>query len=121
MGKSTLIVDNNKIFIRFLEDVLPKHYAAFDFIFAESADSARQKIENLSDLYCLVTDYRLGPGQPDGIQFAEEVRNRFPNVKIILISSSMDDSLRAKARQHEIYHCASKFHGLYEWIKFIEL
>ncbi len=121
MKKGVLIVDDNKIFMRFLENVLPKQYGAFDYIFAESADSARQKINNLSDLYCLVTDYCLGPGQLDGIQFAEEIRNKFPNIKIILISSNMDDSLRTKARQHGIHHCASKFDELYQWIKFMEL
>ena len=115
-----MLVENNPLFRRFLESALPQYYAAFDFLFADSAQSARKKIENLTDLYCLVTNYDLGAGQSNGIQLAEEIRGKFPNVKVILIAPEMDEYLIREANRHGIYNCASKYEGLYRWIKFIE-
>lgn len=121
MKKTVLIVEDNLLFRCSLEKILPKKYTSLDFVFAGSADSAKQKIEKLSKLYCLVTDYNLGAGQLNGIQLAEEIRNKFPNVKVILISSHIENSLKVKAYQHGIYDCVSKFDDLYEWIKLIGL
>jgi response regulator of citrate/malate metabolism len=121
MKKTVLIIENNYMFRRFLESVLPQNYPAFEFILAESADSAKQKIKELPELHCLVTNYFLGSEEPNGIQLAREIRNKFPNLKIILISPSIDDDLRSKASQYGIFHCVSKFDGLYEWIKLMEI
>lgn len=121
MAKRILVVEYNFLFRRFLETILPKYCGGYDFIFAESAVSAKQKIENVSDLYCLVTDYDLGAGQTNGIQLAEDIKNEFSGVKIVLISLKIDADLKNEAHQHGIDNYFLKFDELYRWIKSIEL
>jgi DNA-binding NarL/FixJ family response regulator len=118
---TVLIVDDNSLFRRFLEINLPRLLPHFEFVFAGSADSLRNKIEALPALHCLVIDYDLGPGQPNGIKLSEEIRHKFPNIKIILLSSHVSDFLKADASRHRIHYCVSKFDDLYEWVKLIGL
>ena len=119
MHNNVLLVDDNRNFMKLLEDILPKQYPLLNLIFAGSIVSARQIINTLPDLRCLVTEYNLGMAGIDGIQLAEEVRAKFPKVKIILISSIMDDSLKNNAGLHNIRYCASKFDELCRWINFM--
>jgi len=119
MKKTVLVAENNTLYRRFLETILPENYPAFDYLFASSATAARQQADKLENLYCLVTDHFLGAGESNGIQLAEEVRGKFPDLKIIIIASYISDLLRAEAQRHDMYNCVSKFDGLYEWIKLI--
>ncbi len=119
MKNNVLVAENNTLYRRFLETILPENYPAFNYLFASSATTARQQADKLEKLYCLVTDYFLGEGEVNGIQLAEEFRGKFPDIKIIIIASHISDPLRAEAQEHRIYNCVSKFNGLYEWIKLI--
>jgi CheY-like chemotaxis protein len=116
-----LVAEDNPLFQRFLEAVLPELSPGVEFVFAESADAARAAAAKLPRLHCLVTDYDLGPGQSNGIKLAEEIRRKFPDIKVILLSSYVSDFLKAEAAQHRIHYCVSKLDDLYEWIKLIEL
>jgi CheY-like chemotaxis protein len=121
MRKIALIVENNPLFRRFLEDILRQNCPAYDFIFAESAGSAMQITEQLSDLRVLVSDHNLGAGQTNGFELAEQIKTRHPQVQIIIISSSVDEALSAEAKQRGILHCVPKFNGLYEWISLLNI
>jgi CheY-like chemotaxis protein len=118
--KTVLVAEDNELFRRMLEGFLTTAFPSLKFIFAPNADTALRETEQLTDLYCLVTDNDLGRDQDTGVQLAEKVRRRFPDVKIILVSSYVSSELRDTARRHNIEHCAFKFDGLQEWSKLLE-
>lgn len=119
MKKTILIVEDNKLYRKILEKILPRQYPCFRFLFARSFDTAQQKAKNLTDLDWLITDYQLGTRDAEGIRLAKEIKNKFQNIKIILLSSFIDNTQRKETLQQGIDHFASKLDGLDGWIKLI--
>jgi CheY-like chemotaxis protein len=59
--------------------------AGFEAIEAASADEAIRILECRSDIQVVFTDVQM-PGSMDGLKLAHAVRNRWPQIKIIVTS-----------------------------------
>ena len=64
--------------------------AGFMALEADNADEAVAVLEARSDIALLLTDINM-PGSMDGLMLAHAVRNRWPPIKIIIVSSRAPD------------------------------
>ncbi len=65
--------------------------AGFTAIEAVSADEALSILEGRSDIAMLMSDIQM-PGSMDGLKLAHAVHNRWPNIKIVLVSGHVRPS-----------------------------
>jgi two-component sensor histidine kinase/CheY-like chemotaxis protein len=65
--------------------------AGFRSVEAVNADEAMSILESRSDISLLFTDIQM-PGSMDGLKLAHTVRNRWPAIKIILVSGQVKPS-----------------------------
>ena len=65
--------------------------AGFRSVEAVNADEAMSILESRSDISLLFTDIQM-PGSMDGLKLAHTVHNRWPDIKIILVSGQMNPS-----------------------------
>jgi two-component system, response regulator PdtaR len=65
--------------------------AGFVAFQADNADEAVAILEARSDIVLLLTDINM-PGSMDGLELAHAVRNRWPPMKIIVVSSRVPAS-----------------------------
>lgn len=80
--------------------------AGFEVIHTGSADEAVTILEARSDIALLLTDINM-PGGMDGMELAHAVSNRWPPIKIIVVSSrSPKGDLPAGGR-----YFAKPYHG----------
>jgi two-component system, response regulator PdtaR len=63
--------------------------AGFEAIEAKDADEAIAILETRSDITVLFTDIQM-PGSMDGLKLAHAVRNRWPPIKIVVVSGQME-------------------------------
>lgn len=78
-----LIVDDEEILRVLAVDLVEE--AGFTAIVAQDADEAISILETRSDIDLLFTDINM-PGSMDGLKLAHAVRNRWPPIKIIMVS-----------------------------------
>ena len=62
--------------------------AGFQVLEAANADQAIAILEKRSDISLLLTDIHM-PGSMDGLKLAHAVRNRWPPIKIIIVSGQV--------------------------------
>lgn len=62
--------------------------AGFQALEAANADQAIAILEKRSDISLLLTDIHM-PGSMDGLKLAHAVRNRWPPIKIIIVSGQV--------------------------------
>ncbi len=65
--------------------------AGFHSVEAVNADEAMSILESRSDISLLFTDIQM-PGSMDGLKLAHTVHNRWPGIKIILVSGQVNPS-----------------------------
>ncbi|WP_291864329.1 HWE histidine kinase domain-containing protein [Bradyrhizobium sp.] len=66
--------------------------AGFHSVQAVNADEAMSILESRSDISLLFTDIQM-PGSMDGLKLAHTVHNRWPGIKIILVSGQVKPSV----------------------------
>jgi CheY-like chemotaxis protein len=74
--------------------------AGFTAIEARNADEAIAILETRSDIALLFTDVHM-PGSMDGVKLAHAVRNRWPPIKIVVVSGHVqlnENDLPANSR-----------------------
>lgn len=82
-----LIVEDEPI-IRFYECELAEG-AGFQTLMAGNADEALRELEGPIAVRILLTDVAM-PGSMDGIELANRVRERWPDIRIVIASSHVD-------------------------------
>ena len=88
-GKSTpvvLIVEDEPLLRMLAVEVVEE--AGFVAIEARDADEAVVLLESRADITLLFTDINM-PGSMDGLKLAHAVRERWPPIKIILVSGQL--------------------------------
>ena len=91
-----LIVEDDPLLRLLTVDVVEE--AGFVALQADNADKAVTILEVRSDIALLLTDINM-PGSIDGLKLAHAVRNRWPPIKIIVVSSGvLDRDLPTKSR-----------------------
>lgn len=79
-----LIVEDDLLLRLLTIDIL--EHAGFATVQAENADEAVAILDARSDIALVITDINM-PGSMDGVKLAHAVRDRWPPVKIIVVSS----------------------------------
>lgn len=80
---AVLVVEDEAILRLHAIDIVEE--AGFSAIEAKNADEAIAILESRSDITLLLTDVSM-PGSMDGLKLAHAVRNRWPPVKIVVVS-----------------------------------
>lgn len=78
-----LIVEDDELQKLLVVDIVTQ--AGFGAIAACDADEAVAILESRSDIVLVLTDINM-PGSMDGLKLAHAVRNRWPPIKIIVVS-----------------------------------
>ena len=82
-----LVVEDEPILRLHALDIVEE--AGFTAIEARNADEAIAILENRSDIALLFTDINM-PGTMDGLKLAHAVRNRWPPIKIVVVSGHVE-------------------------------
>lgn len=80
---AVLVVEDDAILRLHALDIVEE--AGFTAIEAKNADEAITILEKRSDIVLLFTDVNM-PGSMDGLKLAHAVRNRWPPIKIVVVS-----------------------------------
>jgi DNA-binding NtrC family response regulator len=80
---AVLVVEDDAILRLHALDIVEE--AGFTAIEAKNADEAIAILESRSDIALLFTDINM-PGSMDGVKLAHAVRNRWPPIKIVVVS-----------------------------------
>ena len=85
IGRSfaVLVVEDEPILRLHALDIVEE--AGFTAIEAKNADEAIAILESRNDIALLFTDINM-PGSMDGLKLAHAVRNRWPPIKIVVVS-----------------------------------
>jgi len=83
---AVLIVEDEPILRLHAVDLVEE--AGFAAIEAKNADEAIAILENRSDIMLLFTDVHM-PGSMDGLKLAHAVRDRWPPIKIVVVSGQL--------------------------------
>lgn len=84
-----LIVEDEALLRMHAADIVEE--AGFIPIEASNADEAVAILESRSDIALLFTDVNM-PGSMDGLKLAHAVRNRWPPIKIVIVSGHLQVS-----------------------------
>jgi CheY-like chemotaxis protein len=93
-----LVVEDDAILRLHALDIVEE--AGFKAIEAKNADEAIAILEKRTDIALLFTDVNM-PGSMDGVKLAHAVRNRWPPVKIVVVSGHTEltqDALPPESR-----------------------
>ena len=90
---AVLIVEDEAILRLHAVDMVEE--AGFTAIEAKNADEAIAILESRSDISLLFTDVHM-PGSMDGLKLAHAVRDRWPPIKIVVVSGQL------KVEQNEL-------------------
>ena len=83
---AVLIVEDEAILRLHAVDLVEE--AGFTAIAAKNADEAIAILESRSDIMLLFTDVHM-PGSMDGLKLAHAVRDRWPPIKIVVVSGQL--------------------------------
>ena len=92
---NVLIVEDEMILRMRAIDIVED--AGFNPVEAVNADQAISILESRSDISLLFTDIQM-PGSIDGLKLAHAVHERWPSIKIILVSGQVKPSTRKGRR-----------------------
>lgn len=95
---TVLIVEDEMVLRMRAVDIVED--AGFNAVEAVNADEALSILESRSDISLLFSDIQM-PGTMDGLKLAQAVHNRWPSIKIILVSGQVkptDDDKPAESR-----------------------
>jgi DNA-binding NtrC family response regulator len=84
---ATILVVEDEMMIR-MNTVDMVEDAGYAPIEAEDADGAVAMLESRSDIALMVTDIQM-PGSMDGVELARAVHERWPSIKIIVVSGHL--------------------------------
>jgi CheY-like chemotaxis protein len=83
---AVLIVEDEPLLRIHAADIVEE--AGFIAIEAANADEAVRILESRDDILLLFTDVQM-PGSMDGLKLAHAVRNRWPPIKIVIVSGHL--------------------------------
>ena len=87
--KRVLLVDDEPLVLRSTADILED--GGFEVVEASAYDDAIARIEESPETSVLVTDINLA-GRPDGIALARRVAERWPHIRIVIVSGAVRPS-----------------------------
>ena len=103
---AVLVVEDDPLLRMHAVDIVED--AGFTAIEAENADEAIAILEKRSDITVLFTDIQM-PGSMDGLKLAQAVRDRWPPVKIVVVSGQTALTQNALPANSRFF--SKPFHG----------
>lgn len=94
-GRGAVLVVEDEVLIR-IELVDALRDSGISTFEAASADEALKVFEAMPDVMVVVTDIRM-PGTMDGIGLARRMKERWPHVKVIIVSGTLPVSIAGVA------------------------
>jgi CheY-like chemotaxis protein len=89
LQSTVLVVEDDEVLRMCVAEVVTD--AGFSPVEAANADEAFAILQNRSDIALLFTDIQM-PGSMDGLDLARTVHDRWPAIKIILVSGRVEVS-----------------------------
>ena len=89
MAKTVLLVEDEPLVLRTTSDLL--EHDGFRVVAASSYEEATAALDAEPETAVLVTDISIG-GDGDGVQLAKLVAERFPHVRILIVSGAVRPS-----------------------------
>lgn len=96
---SVLLVDDEEVWARTMEDVLERGDEAFSVTTANDLQEARSAFDRL-DPDCVVCDYWLGQG--DGLDLLVHVRHHDPNRPFVLVTGEGSETVATDAIRQQV-------------------
>jgi DNA-binding NtrC family response regulator len=84
--KLVLVVEDEPLLLLMAGDIVDD--AGLEAILVPNADEAIRILEARNDISIVFTDVRM-PGSMDGIRLAAAVRNRWPPIKLVVVSGHL--------------------------------
>ena len=84
--KFVLVVEDEPLLLLMAGDIVGD--AGLEAILVPNADEAIRILESRHDISIVFTDVRM-PGSMDGIRLAAAVRNRWPPIKLVVVSGHL--------------------------------
>ncbi len=84
--KFVLVVEDEPLLLLMAGDIVGD--AGLEAILVPNADEAIRILESRDDVSIVFTDVRM-PGSMDGIRLAAAVRNRWPPIKLVVVSGHL--------------------------------
>ena len=84
--KFVLVVEDEPLLLLMAGDIVGD--AGLEAILVPNADEAIRILESRDDISIVFTDVRM-PGSMDGIRLAAAVRNRWPPIKLVVVSGHL--------------------------------
>jgi DNA-binding NtrC family response regulator len=81
-----LVVEDEPLLLLMAGDIVGD--AGLEAILVPNADEAIRILESRDDISIVLTDVRM-PGSMDGIRLAAAVRNRWPPIKLVVVSGHL--------------------------------
>jgi CheY-like chemotaxis protein len=104
-GKRILIVDDDESVVFFLGENLAQMGKGYEVEIAYSGEEALARMAK-QPFDLLITDLRM-PGV-DGLELLEQVRARYPDTRLILMTAYGSDKVEAEAHRLEVYRYITK-------------
>jgi CheY-like chemotaxis protein len=99
-GNVLVVEDHPLVRMALLEVVIEAGFEAFD---AGSATEAIRILETRPDIHLVFADAEM-PGTMDGIELVHYVRNRWPPVKLIVVSAKKEIASEALPTEARFFH-----------------
>jgi DNA-binding NtrC family response regulator len=93
--KSVLVVDNHQNILELLSNLLQMY--KYETFCALDTKSALRLLEE-KKIDCVVTDVEMP--KPNGFDLLDEIRNKYPNVPVIMISSYANPRMEKQAHEN---------------------
>jgi CheY-like chemotaxis protein len=100
LPSTVLVVEDDEVLRMCAAEVVAD--AGFNSVEAANADEAFAILENRSEIALLFTDIQM-PGSMDGLDLARTVNDRWPAIKIILVSGRVELSERERPVNSRFY------------------
>jgi len=100
-SKKVLIVDDSTVTRLMIKKIITESKPEFQFIEFDTADKASTYLETAEHVDLITLDQNM-PGALSGLDLAEQIRNKLPLTKIILITANVQDAIRERAAKIKI-------------------
>lgn len=94
--KRMLIVDDSKMSRMMISKIVKTHWPEWEILEAASGEEALAVAEG-QDIDVMTLDMNM-PGM-DGVTLGVELRKRYPNAEISLVTANIQEAVRQKARE----------------------
>jgi len=98
-NKTVLVVDDSRMARMMIKKIILSHYPDWEMLEAQSAKEALQLSEGKS-IDIMTLDLNM-PGM-DGLDLGAEMRKRFPNADISLVTANIQEAVQQKASDERL-------------------